>query len=534
MYIASNGMKTAVICRDPEPFSPRDPEYQENLGTMVCWHRRHNLGDQHDFTSPSEFAIEMASKHVSQKNVMSALVNGEFADFRVHQNSADDNYSVEAKIGLIPGKERWVEMDWAIAKDTFEVIEGEATFDLEEDVLGNCYPDELLRLCEKCGDVAILPLFLYDHSGLAMSTGSFVGRAHHAEWDSGQVGYIYMTKDTAMKELAMEGDTLRVAMVFPNEMQDEIRMRQGDFNAPVDSAMKAAGYTLVAPEAVRNLYDPNLSPIMNQPVLNPDSLEKGLIFKKDRTLYEFDGWNEDGTFNIRSIASFNPDLKPLTEETWKARAEKVLAGEVKDYDNYLQGEIYGYELYEGLDQVDSCWGFNPGAKDIRDLMKWELGDFLERGMKFDLHLGDEDFNIEEFLEENEFPGFWDKLTEEVKAYVTFESETSQVYPFGVPAEDILSNKDDILDNIVKDLYEEHLEPDTDRIHEVIQNHAGVSREVQPKLSAKDLDPERDYTAEEIMDLFKKKPSLADQISGAAARQAMQAKGQDAPEHSRER
>ena len=40
-------------------------------------------------------------------------------------------------------------------------------------------------------DKGILPLYLYDHSGLPTSTGSFAGRAVHAEWDSGQVGYIY-------------------------------------------------------------------------------------------------------------------------------------------------------------------------------------------------------------------------------------------------------------------------------------------------------------------------------------------------------
>ena len=39
----------------------------------------------------------------------------------------------------------------------------------------------------------ILPLNLYDHSGLRMSADSFIGKAQHAEWDSGQVGWIYAT-----------------------------------------------------------------------------------------------------------------------------------------------------------------------------------------------------------------------------------------------------------------------------------------------------------------------------------------------------
>ena len=39
----------------------------------------------------------------------------------------------------------------------------------------------------------ILPLYLYDHSSISISTESFIGRAPHAEWDSGQVGIIWCT-----------------------------------------------------------------------------------------------------------------------------------------------------------------------------------------------------------------------------------------------------------------------------------------------------------------------------------------------------
>ena len=46
----------------------------------------------------------------------------------------------------------------------------------------------------------ILPLNLYDHSMLSMSTSSFLGRAQHAEWDSGQVGWIYATPQDIEKE----------------------------------------------------------------------------------------------------------------------------------------------------------------------------------------------------------------------------------------------------------------------------------------------------------------------------------------------
>jgi len=46
------------------------------------------------------------------------------------------------------------------------------------------------------GAIIVLPLYLYDHSGLRMKVGSFRGLLPqgHAEFDSGQVGFIYTTR----------------------------------------------------------------------------------------------------------------------------------------------------------------------------------------------------------------------------------------------------------------------------------------------------------------------------------------------------
>jgi hypothetical protein len=44
-------------------------------------------------------------------------------------------------------------------------------------------------------DVEAVPVYMYDHSGIALSTGSFIGRAQHARWDSGMVGWAYVRPD---------------------------------------------------------------------------------------------------------------------------------------------------------------------------------------------------------------------------------------------------------------------------------------------------------------------------------------------------
>jgi len=61
--------------------------------------------------------------------------------------------------------------------------------------------DEMERhLINKEDAVVILPLYLYDHGGISISTDSFIGRAHHAEWDSGRVGFIYATRRAILEE----------------------------------------------------------------------------------------------------------------------------------------------------------------------------------------------------------------------------------------------------------------------------------------------------------------------------------------------
>jgi len=52
-------------------------------------------------------------------------------------------------------------------------------------------------------DVKSLPLFLFDHSGITMSTSAF-----DCPWDSGQVGIIFCTHDEIRKEFGPKGRAL--------------------------------------------------------------------------------------------------------------------------------------------------------------------------------------------------------------------------------------------------------------------------------------------------------------------------------------
>lgn len=98
------------IIQDVEPINPRE---WDNLGTMICFHNKYNLGDKHNYNS-NQF------------------------------NS-------------------WDELLYQLKKDQKLAV--------------------------------IIPIYMYDHSGITISTTPF-----SCPWDSGQIGFILISKENALKE----------------------------------------------------------------------------------------------------------------------------------------------------------------------------------------------------------------------------------------------------------------------------------------------------------------------------------------------
>lgn len=90
---------------------------------------------------------------------------------------------------------------------------------------------------------------------------------------------------------------------------------------------------------------------------------------------------------------------PTTEENWKEVADYYLESEMETYDQYLRGDVYGYELttkvirqdkcphcgeiireYEDEEFVDSCWGFYGDCLEENGILG-ELGNFEFKEVK---------------------------------------------------------------------------------------------------------------------------------------------------------
>jgi len=128
------------IYQDPEPDDPRN---WDNLGTMVCFHKRYDLGDTTDLTS--------------------------------------DRF------------EGWEELEQHLIK-------------------------------EKQAEV-IAPLYMYEHSGISIKIGSFYGCGlpqGHARFDSGQIGFVYVSRETLLKEYGVKRITKKVKDTARKVLEGEV------------------------------------------------------------------------------------------------------------------------------------------------------------------------------------------------------------------------------------------------------------------------------------------------------------------------
>lgn len=148
------------IHQDSDPLNPRK-EWDCHTGTMVCWHRRYDLGDK-KWNESDEF----------EKAVMSDQV-------RWNRVTCENEYKY----------------------DYFE------RKDMELPPHGTLDKDYLY-----------LPLYLYDHSGITMSTGKF-----SCPWDSGQVGFIYVRKDKVRAEYGWKVLTEKRREIVIELLRNEVK-----------------------------------------------------------------------------------------------------------------------------------------------------------------------------------------------------------------------------------------------------------------------------------------------------------------------
>lgn len=175
------------VMYDDEPLNPRT-DY-DNFGRMVCWHSRYNLGDDHHFDDPNDYLQDLTRRTVSEYALFEFVRSGKAPTTRLTYNRTQNGWEISSYDAYF---KKWFQTDFF-----------EGSLEENKSVVKYCLIEtmsnaELLAIASQKN--IILPLNLYDHSGLCMSAASFIGRTQHFEWDSGQVGWIYATADNIRAE----------------------------------------------------------------------------------------------------------------------------------------------------------------------------------------------------------------------------------------------------------------------------------------------------------------------------------------------
>ncbi len=150
---------TVKVEQDTNPESPRECD---NAGVMFCKHRRYTLGDE-GAEDPYE-EIELFE--------LEGDGTGSYVLDETRLRAVEEMLSI------------WYDR---LLREDESTIDGDRTYDAYNYVSRLCAFDSEHRL--RADIAVILPLYLYDHSGITISHGSFSDK-----WDSGQVGWHYITK----------------------------------------------------------------------------------------------------------------------------------------------------------------------------------------------------------------------------------------------------------------------------------------------------------------------------------------------------
>jgi len=147
---------------------PENPRGWGNLGHMVCWHSRYNLGDEQRSDSQEDFFRELAE-----------IVDDTVADRIEYWENGKGYKSIFNWCEREFPDMHW--MDWPISRYVDERV-----MDIIDNTIKKYY--------------IMLPLALYDHSGITMYVGSSSHSMDPGGWDSGQVGWIFVSQEQIRKE----------------------------------------------------------------------------------------------------------------------------------------------------------------------------------------------------------------------------------------------------------------------------------------------------------------------------------------------
>lgn len=163
-----------------------NPRSWDNVCTMVCWHNSYNLGDKHNYDDTEDFLRQIVSNTLSADEIINYVkFEDENNDVKLEYNRSTHEWEL---IEIYNGRK--------YIGQTFSSREIKEANMIKECILEYLSISSLKELADR--NHVILPLFLYDHSGITISCSN--AYPYNDRWDAGQVGWIYVSKEKIFKE----------------------------------------------------------------------------------------------------------------------------------------------------------------------------------------------------------------------------------------------------------------------------------------------------------------------------------------------
>ncbi|HOO12216.1 MAG TPA: hypothetical protein PK684_04600 [Bacillota bacterium] len=336
-YKAENDTHKLIVRYDEDAESPRE---WGNLGKMICFHGRYDLGDKHDYKSPEDLFLDLLDDSHDELVANDGFTSRLYYFWKqviVDDGDLVDDLAIQF-LGIMED-ETYPKLGDEFPAARFGRMIAEANSVWIDEFLDDAEEGELQDILDSLDKYIILPLYLYDHGGITMRTNPF-----SCPWDSGQVGWIYASKqkfidETGYSEAELFSTDSKRTPVIGERVKVEGRDDWGEVTENVIALDGSPGYTVN--------FDYN----------------KYLGARKPENLV----------------------IVPQHEitEVMANRAEQMLINEVETYDLYIRGECYGYRLYElktcehcgatSTKEIDSCWGFFADTlADLKEQMKYNV------------------------------------------------------------------------------------------------------------------------------------------------------------------
>ncbi len=207
---------------DPEPENPC--EWESNLGTLTCWHRRYALGNEQPKDDPQNWLAMFFKNAFSEPGKAKAVYD--FLKTNPHGTHISVKNNPEAKT------QSWTLFYGSMVDDpndvfTVIVTDPENLDTVPRDFFDACcdemYTQERITILNQSGYL-FMPLYLMDHSGLSISTEDFYDR-----WDSGQIGWIHTDAKRAEELWEADWDVDRARQELKDQVIQYDKYLQGEY-----------------------------------------------------------------------------------------------------------------------------------------------------------------------------------------------------------------------------------------------------------------------------------------------------------------